>query len=84
MCHYKKLGVINYTDPKVLLHYRRYIFVVSKTLMIPVCFSQYLNTCHLHIMFTMETEEKPGSVAIFRVLEIMKAYVSLLFITPSY
>ena len=47
-------------------------------------FFQYLNTCHLHIMFTMETEEKPGSVAIFRVLEIMKAYVSLLFITPSY
>ena len=40
MGHYGKLWLNNYTGPKVL-YYRRYvddIFVVSETLMMPVCF----------------------------------------------
>ena len=55
MGHYEKLWLNNYTGPKVL-YYRRYvddIFVVSETLMMPVCFLS-----HPNIKFTMETEER--------------------------
>ena len=39
--HYKKLWLKNYTGPKEL-YYRRHVFVVSKTLMMPVCFFNIL------------------------------------------
>ena len=34
------------------------LFVVSETLLMPLLFFEYLNSCHPNIKFTMETEER--------------------------
>ena len=69
MGHYEKLWLNNYTGPKVL-YYRRQvddIICCFKNSIDARFFSEYLNSCHLNIKFTMETDDK-GQLPFLNVL----------------
>ena len=69
MDHYEKVWLNNYTNSKVL-YYRRYvddIICCFKNSIDARFFSEYLNSCHPNIKFTMETDDK-GQLPFLNVL----------------